>query len=75
MILMKSVRAVRFLFTGPAILALLFVINALTSPHHWWVKWPAIGIGIAWVISLFRVIRLMIVVGGITALIAALRRR
>jgi hypothetical protein len=71
----KSLRAIRFLFVGPAILLLLVVINAMTSPHHWWVKWPALGIGIAWVISLFRVMRLLILVGGITALIAALRRR
>jgi len=56
-------------------LALLFVINAMTSPHHWWVKWPALGIGIAWVISLFRTLRLLVVLGGLAALVAAWRRR
>ena len=75
MILSKSLRAVRFLFLGPAILVLLFVINAMTSPHHWWVKWPALGIGIAWVISLFRTLRLLVVLGGLAALVAAWRRR
>jgi hypothetical protein len=47
----------------------------MTDPHHWWVKWPALGIGIVWVISLFRVMRLLVVVGGVAALVAALRRR
>ena len=75
MFLRKTARAVRFLFVGPAILLLLVVINAMTDPHHWWVKWPALGIGIAWVISLFRVMRLLVVVGGVAALVAALRRR
>lgn len=73
--LTQSLRAVRFLFVGPAVLALLFVINLMSSPGHWWVQWPALGIGIAWMISLFRVLRLLVVVGGLTALIAALRRR
>lgn len=71
----KSLRALRFLFVGPVVLALLFLINLMTSRGHWWVQWPALGIGIAWVISLFRVLRLLVVVGGVTALIAALRRR
>ena len=75
MFLRKTARAVRFLFVGPAVLVLLVVINAATDPHHWWVKWPALFIGIFWVISVLRVIRLLIVVGGITAVIAALRRR
>jgi len=42
------------------ILALLFVINLLTSPGHWWIQWPALGLGIAWVISLFRVMRAVV---------------
>jgi len=75
MSLTKSLRAIRFLFVGPAVLLLLLVINLMTNPGHWWVKWPALGIGIAWMISLFRVLRLLVLVGGLTALIAALRRR
>jgi hypothetical protein len=42
---------------------------------HWWVQWAALGIGFAWVISLLRVIRALVLVGGIAALIAYLRRR
>lgn len=64
----KTFRAIRFLITGPMILAMLFVINLITSPGHWWIQWPAMGIGIAWGLSLLRVIRSMIVVGGLAAL-------
>ncbi len=68
----KTLRAVRFLFIGPMILALLFVINLLTSPHHWWVQWAALGLGIAWVISLIRVLFALMVVGGLAALVGLL---
>lgn len=73
--MLKTARAVKFLFTGPLILVLLVVINAMTSPGHWWVQWPALGIGIAWIISLLRVIRAMVLIGGLAALIAYLRKR
>ncbi len=71
----KTLRAVKFLFTGPLILAFLFVINLMTSPGHWWVQWPALGIGIAWVLSLFRVMRAVVVAGGLAALVAWLANR
>ncbi len=64
----KTFRAMKFLITGPMILGMLFVINLVTSPGHWWVQWAAFGIGIAWFISLLRVIRSLIVVGGLAAL-------
>jgi hypothetical protein len=73
--MLATIRAVRFLFMGPLVLALLFLINLMTSPGHWWVQWAALGIGIAWVISLLRVIRALIVLGGLAALIAYLRKR
>ena len=72
---MKTLHAVKFLFTGPLILLLLLVVNVMTSPGHWWVQWAALGIGIAWVISLFRVLRAVILLGGLAALVAYLRRR
>lgn len=75
MLLRRSMRSVRFLFTGPLILVFLVVINAVTSPGHWWVQWAALGVGIAWVISLLRVIRLLFVLGGVAALLAYLQRR
>jgi hypothetical protein len=71
----KTLRALKFLFVGPLILVLLVVINVMTSPGQWWVQWPALGIGIAWVISLFRVIVAAIAAGGLLALIAVLRNR
>ena len=66
---------IKFLFTAPLILALLFVINLVTSPGEWWVQWAALGMGIAWVVCLLRVIRTVILVGGLAALGAWLWKR
>ena len=73
--MLGTVRAVKFLFKGPLILLMLFVINWMTSPGHWWVQWAALGIGIAWFFSLLRVIRAAIVMGGLAALGAYLWNR
>jgi hypothetical protein len=70
-----SYRSAKFLVKAPFILAFLFVVNLLTSPGHWWVQWPALGLGIAWVFALFRVIRTVAVAGGLAALAAILLRR
>jgi hypothetical protein len=70
-----SYRSARFLVKAPFILAFLFVVNLLTSPGHWWVQWPALGLGIAWVFALLRVIRTVAVAGGLAALAAYLIRR
>ncbi len=67
---MKTWRAFKFLFKGPIILVALFIINAVTSPHHWWVQWAALAIGIAWIRCLIRVIGAAIVLGGFAALLA-----
>ena len=68
-------RAFKFLLIGPLIVALLFVINLMTSPGHWWFQWAALGIGIAWVINFLRVAKAAVLVGGLAALIAYLKRR
>ena len=68
-------RSISFLFKGPLILLFLVVINLMTSPGHWWVQWAALGIGIAWVLSLMRVIRAVVVAGGLAALGAYLLNR
>ncbi len=73
--MLKTVRAVKFLFTGPLILGMLFAINWMTSPGHWWIQWPALGIGIAWVLSLFRVLWAIVVMGGVAALVAYVMNR
>ena len=72
---MTVLRSMTFLVKGPLILAMLVVINLMTSPGHWWVQWPALGIGIAWVLSLFRVMRAVVVAGGLAALAAILMKR
>jgi len=73
--MVKTLKALKFLFVGPFILLVLFVINWVTSPGDWWVKWAALGIGIAWFISLIRVLRALVVVGGLAAIGAWLMRR
>ena len=68
-------RSISFLFKGPLILLFLVVINLMTSPGHWWVQWAALGIGIAWVMALMRLIRAVVVAGGLAALGAYLLNR
>lgn len=72
--MIKTLQALKFLVVGPLVLVLLVVINLMTSPGEWWVQWPALGIGIAWVLSLFRVLAALVVAGGIAGLVAMLRR-
>jgi hypothetical protein len=71
----NTLRSVKFLFTAPLILALLFVINLMTSPGEWWVQWAALGLGIAWFVSLLRVVRALVLAGGLAVLGAYLARR
>ncbi|HOX25706.1 MAG TPA: hypothetical protein PLL30_10945 [Candidatus Krumholzibacteria bacterium] len=71
----RTLHAIKFLFVAPFILALCFAINLMTSPGDWWVQWVALGLGIAWVINLFRVLRDLVVIGGLAALGAYLWRR
>ncbi len=73
--MLRTLRAVRFLFVGPFVLLLLVVMNLMTTPGHWWVKWPALGLGIAWFFCVIRVLRAMLLVGGIAALVAYLRKK
>lgn len=73
--MIATLRAVKFLFIAPLIVAMLLVINLMTWSGEWWVQWAAFGIGIAWVISLFKVIRGIVVAGGLAALGAYLLNR
>lgn len=73
--MIATLRAVKFLFTAPLILLFLVVVNWMTSPGHWWVQWAALGLGIAWFFSLLRVIRAVIVAGGLAALGTYLYRK
>ena len=71
----RTLRALRFLLVGPLLLALLFVVNLVTSPGTWWVHWAALGIGIAWLVSLFRVLKAALLVGGLAALWTIVQRQ
>jgi hypothetical protein len=71
---MRLLHSVSFLFKAPLIVAFLFVINLVTSPGHWWVQWPAMALGFAWIIALFRVMRAVLVLGGLAGLTAYLSR-
>jgi hypothetical protein len=71
----KTLHAFRFLFVGPLILLVLLAVNMTTSPGHWWIKWPALGIGLAWFISLLRVVRALLIVGGAAALATFISRK
>ncbi len=68
-------RRVKFLITAPFILLMLVVINLMTSPGQWWVQWAALGLGIAWVINLFKLFRDIVVLGGLAAFSAYLFSR
>jgi hypothetical protein len=72
---MRTLHAIKFLVMAPFIVAFLFVINLMTWNGHWWVQWAALGIGIAWMANLFRVIRAIVVAGGLAALGAVLFNR
>jgi len=39
------------------VVGLCWVINAMTSPGHWWVWWVALGMGIATLVALARGLR------------------
>jgi hypothetical protein len=70
----STLHALKFLFVGPLVLVLLFFINLFTSPGHWWVQWAALGIGIAWVVSFFRVLKAALLVGGLAAVWSICRK-
>ena len=68
-------RRVKFLITAPFIVLLCLVINVMTSPGEWWVQWVALGVGIAWVMNLFKLIRDIALFGGLAAVGACLFNR
>jgi hypothetical protein len=72
---MQALGALKFLVLGPVILMFLVVVNLMTWNGQWWVQWAALGIGLAWFISLFKVLRAVVVAGGLAALGAYLFNR
>jgi hypothetical protein len=73
--MVQTFRAVKFLFMAPVIVLFLFVVNLMTWDGEWWVQWAALGIGLAWFFSLLRVIRSVVLAGGLAALAAFLMQR
>ena len=71
----RTAHSLKFLVKGPIILVVLFFINLMTSPGHWWVQWAALGIGIAWIFALMRVIWAVMVAGGLAALAVYMMNR
>jgi hypothetical protein len=50
-------------FKALFVVGLCVLINAITSPHHWWVQWVALGMGIAVLVTWARAIRTLLVLG------------
>ena len=72
---MATLKALKFLFIAPVIVIFLTVIYLMTWDGEWWVQWAALGLGIAWVFSLLKVIRGIVVAGGLAAVTAYLLNR
>jgi hypothetical protein len=71
----RTWRSLKFLFKGPVILLFLVIVNLMTFHGRWWVQWAALGIGIAWVFSFLRVLRAVILLGGLAALVACFQNK
>lgn len=69
-----SSNSLSLLITGPIILAFLFLVNLMTGGEPWW-HWAALGIGLAWVLTLLRAVRMLVVVGGLAGLAALIAGR
>ena len=65
--MVNTFRHVKFLLMAPVIVAFLFVINLMTWSGNWWVQWAALGIGIAWISALLKVLRAIVMAGGLAA--------
>ena len=72
---MRILNSLGFLIKAPVIVLVLLVINVLTFSGEWWVQWPALGIGLAWVFALIRVLRAVVLLGGLAGLAAYFNRR
>lgn len=68
-------RAVVLPFKALFVVGLCFAINAMTSPGHWWVKWVALGMGIAVLVAWARALRTLLVIGLVAAVGLWVHRR
>jgi hypothetical protein len=56
-------RAVTMPFQALFVVGVCALINAVTSPGHWWLQWVALGMGIATVVALAKGLRAALVLG------------
>jgi hypothetical protein len=56
-------RAVTMPFKALFVVGLCALINAMTSPGHWWFQWVALGMGIATVVALAKGLRTALALG------------
>lgn len=68
-------RAVVLPFKALFVVGLCFAINAMTSPGHWWVKWVALGMGIAVLVAWAKALRTLFVIGLVAAVGLWVHRR
>jgi DNA-binding XRE family transcriptional regulator len=65
---LQHVRKVKGFYIGliqyAVVMAVLLVINMVTTPHRWWVIWPALGWGIAMVMRAVRTFELVPFLNG-----------
>jgi len=61
-------RAVLRTLKALLVLALCALINALTSPGHWWFQWVAFGLGIALLVTWVRALGSSLTSGLVTEL-------
>lgn len=68
-------RAVLMPLKALFVVGLCGLINAMTFDGTWWVKWVALGMGIATVVALLRGLRALMLVGGAAWLAHWLQQR
>ena len=59
----KILDAITFPFKAGTILLVCAAINWMTSPHHWWMQWVALGLGIALAVKAARAVKVLIIAG------------
>ena len=56
-------RAVTMPFKALFVVGLCALINAMTSPGHWWFQWVALGMGLATLVVLAKGLRAALALG------------
>ena len=59
------VKAVTFPITAIFVVGICYLVNLVTSPHHWWAQWVLFGMAIATLVVWMRALRMLITSAGI----------